>query len=60
MIQKYDKDKEYHREIEVAWNKHNEKYEITKRSVFGKSSQGNTMQFSTVEIWYLRDMLNKI
>ncbi len=60
MIQKYDQDKGFHREIEVAWNEHDKKYEITKRGVFSKSSQGHTIQFSTVEIRLLRDMLNKI
>jgi len=60
MIHKYAKEKGYHRELEVAWSKHDEKYEITKRSVSGKNSQGHTMQFSTVEIRYLREMLNKI
>lgn len=55
----YDKDGDFHKEIEVSWDSTENLFYLTKWTVFGKdNSPGQSMRFSKREMQYLRRMFN--
>ena len=60
MIKQYEKDGDFCREIEVKWNEHDNVYEITKRNISGRNSQGHSVQFTPTELRYLKSMITEI
>jgi hypothetical protein len=56
----YAKDGEFHKEIELKWDKHEKAFILTKRNVSGKNSQGHSMSFSDQELGYLKDIFQDV
>lgn len=55
----YAKDGDFHKEIEIEWIKHEERFLLTKRTVSGRSSWSHSMQFTENEMSILRKMFNE-